>query len=444
MSDSLAGRMADLNRQERRRILRKLTPAQREALRYDWSFWGRPEQQEPPGDWTIWLMLSGRGFGKTRGGAETVRGWTKDYPRLHLVGRTAADVRDVMIEGESGILNISPPGAMPKYEPSKRRVTWPNGCIGDLFSADEPDQLRGPQCYRAWAEELASWKNPMAWDNLLLGTRLGTQPKIVAGTTPRPVALIKELLKREGADVVVTRGSTYDNEDNLAPKFFDDIVNLYKDTRIGRQEIYAELLTDTEGALWTWEMLEAARLDVNDPLPAMRKIVVAVDPSWGTKGDECGIIVAGLGFDKRGYVLDDRSLRAPPNDWGNVAWKAFDDWKANEMVVETAFGAETVRQTMKAVARDRGVRELPFTELRVSRGKLLRAEPVVALYEQGKVSHIGRMAGLEEQMTSWVPGEGDSPDRVDALVWALTQLMLVGSAVAPRAQGSARLRIGGR
>jgi predicted phage terminase large subunit-like protein len=386
---------------------------------YDWKLWARPSQLPPERDWRIWLLLAGRGFGKTRSGAEFVREEVRRGAgkRVALVAPTAADARDVMVEGESGLLAISPAKERPLYEPSKRRLTWPNGAIATLFSADEPERLRGPQFDLAWCDELAAWRYPMAWDMLMMGLRLGANPRVVATTTPKPVPLIRALLATP--DCVVTRGSTKDNADNLAPAFLKAILAQYEGTRLGRQEIEAELLEDVPGALWTRDAIERARVAA---LPALRRVVVAIDPAASSAegADETGIVVAGLGEDGHGYVLDDRSGRLRPHDWAARAIAAFHAHRADRIVAEVNNGGEMVEATLRMLDAS-----VPYKPVHASRGKMLRAEPVAALYEQGRVHHLGAFPALEDQMCVFAGAAGGaSPDRLDALVWALTELMV--------------------
>jgi phage terminase large subunit-like protein len=385
----------------------------------------RDNQLPPPGDWRTWLVLAGRGFGKTRTGAEWVQANVDRYARWHLVGPTASSVRDVMIEGESGILAVAR-DQRPKYEPSKLRLTWPNGSVASLFSADEPDRLRGPQCEAAWADEVAAWRHPEAWDMLQLGLRLGPDPKQIVTTTPRPVRVVRELLA--DPNTVTVRGSTYENRANLAPAFFSQIIKRYEGTRLGRQELYAELLDDVPGALWSRSMFGDYRAPQNlyhDGVlgPDMARVVVAIDPavSASETSDETGIIAAGLGNDGRGYVLADRSLRTSPDAWARRAVSAYHEFKADRIVAEANNGGEMVRLTIRTVDPN-----VPVTLVHASRGKYVRAEPVAALYEQGRVSHVEPFPDLEDQLCSYTPESGDSPDRLDALVWALTELMLTG------------------
>ena len=398
----------------------------REML-YNWAAWARPKQETPPGDWRVWLILAGRGFGKTRTGGEFIRQQVDAGRTRHvaLVGPTAADVRDTMIEGESGLLRIYPPEQRPKYEPSKRRITFHNGAVASAFSADEPDRLRGPNHDLAWADELASWRYPDAWDMLMFGLRIGQHPRAIVTTTPKPVAVLRNLLAIEDGSVVTTRGSTYENRNNLAASFLSEILARYEGTRLGRQELHAEILDDVEGALWSRAMVEEHRS--HEP-PALTRIVVAVDPaiSKGPGSAETGVVVAGVAEDGHGYILEDRTLRGSPNEWGLAAVSAYHLHQADRIVAEANQGGDMVRHTLRTVDPN-----VPVRLVHASRGKRTRAEPIAALYEQGRVHHVGYLADLEDQMCGWVPNEGASPDRVDALVWALTELMIDGARRAP-------------
>lgn len=422
-----------------RTALAGLTDDECEGLLHDWRFFARPEQTPPDGDWLNWLILAGRGFGKTRTGAE----WTREQVRagamrVGLIGPTASDARDVMVEGESGLLAVcwagdrthaGEPLGRPSYEPSKRRLTWSNGAVATLFSAEEPERLRGPQHEVIWADELAAWKYLReTWDMAQFGLRLGDRPRTCITTTPKPLPLVKEILK--DPRTVVTRGSTFDNASNLAPTFLQAIRQKYDGTRLGRQELNAEILDDVPGALWTRAMIDAAHVKV---APAFKRVVVAVDPS-GTAGaedtgDSIGIIVAGLGLDDIGYVLADRTCKLSPDGWGRAAVKAYHEFKADRIVAERNFGGAMVKHVIATVDRSAAYREVT-----ASRGKVARAEPVAALYEQGRVKHLGGHAALEDQMCALTGdgyiGEG-SPDRADALVWAISDLMLAPQAAAP-------------
>ena len=403
---------------QRQARIASLSDEELNILLHDWSFWARPNQLAPKGNWRHWLILAGRGWGKTRTGAQWVKSLVeeKKASRIALVGKTSADVRDVMIEGDSGILSISDSRSKPEYIPSKRKLVWPNGCQAFTYSADEPDQLRGPQFDAAWCDELAKWQYRMAWDNLLFGLRLGTNPRSCITTTPVPSAIIKELAK--DAQTYVTRGSTYDNKDNLARPFLEAIIKKYEGTRLGRQELFAEILDDNPGALWNTYQLDEARCAKP---PEFRRIVVAVDPAVSNNeaSDETGIIVAGLGEDDFGYVLEDLSGKYNPNEWAHKACYAFNKWSADKIVVEINQGGDLVEANIRTIDRN-----IPIKKIHANKGKYLRAEPISSLYEQNKVKHVGVFAELESQMCDFTPGSGKSPDRLDAMVYALTELMI--------------------
>ena len=390
--------------------------ARRGLDRYDWHSVARPTQLPPDGNWTTWLLLAGRGFGKTRTGAEYVRMQIENdnAHRVALIAPTAADTRDVMVEGESGLLNVCPPWNRPKYEPSKRRLTWPNGTIATLYSADEPERLRGPQHDLVWADELAAWRYPEAWDMSMLGLRLGT-PRAVVTTTPKPNKLIRSLINSD--TTTVTRGSTFDNRANLAPTFLEQILAKYEGTRLGRQELYAEVLTDKPGALWTRDLIDATHT-TDDP-PELDRIVIGIDPAVtsGEDSDETGIIVAGIDPNKHIHVLEDASMRSTPHEWARKVVHLFDQHAADRVVAETNNGGDLVETTLRTIRRN-----LPYRKVTATRGKRVRAEPIAALYEQHKVHHYNNLATLEDQMVSFTPDTLDSPDRLDALVWAITEL----------------------
>lgn len=424
----------------RRAFLNSLSQQDKADLFYRWPYWARPNQLEPLEVWTVWLVMAGRGFGKTRTGAEWVRSRVRSgrAKSVGIVAETAADARDVMIEGPAGILAVTPKEDRPLYEPSKRRLTWPNGAVGSIFSAEEPGQLRGPQHDTVWADELAKWKRARqeTWDNIEFGLRLGNDPRACVTTTPTPNQTLRMLL--DDPETVLTVGSTYENLDNLAKTFIDRVVRRYEGTRLGRQELHAELLLDTPGALWTLAMIDACRIAT---APDLKRVVVAIDPATtaGEDSDETGIVVAGLGRDGRGYVLDDRSLKATPMGWAQAAVSAYRAFRADRIVYESNQGGDMVRHTLESVDRS-----VPLKAVHASRGKQTRAEPVAALYEQRKVSHAGFFPKLEDQMTQWTPGE-KSPDSMDAMVWALTELMIPDVPVAgPALAGGHRPTLGGR
>lgn len=409
---------------ERQAWLAGLSIEQVASLRYNWQFWARPDQHAPAGEWRTWLILAGRGWGKSRTGSEWVRSRALGVPgcRIGLVGLTAADARDVMVEGESGILAVHAAHEKPLYEPSKRRLTWPNGSMATCYNASEPDQLRGPQHHYAWVDELAKFPDAQElWDQLAFGLRLGEHPQTVVTTTPRPLPIIKRLMA--DASTVTTRGKTSDNKANLAPGAVAALEERYAGTRLGRQELDGEIVDDVPGALWTRAMLDGTRVD---KAPEMARVVVAIDPS-GTagaddEGDAIGIVVAARGVDGRAYVLADRTCKLSPDGWARMAVTAYHQFSADRIVAERNFGGAMVASVVRQV--DRAV---PFKEVTASRGKSARAEPVAALYEQGRVSHVGGFADLEDEMVLFTVGGymGErSPNRVDALVWALTECML--------------------
>jgi len=421
---SPAQRLATLPTKDREAVIGSLSSQEKVALLYSWRTWARPSQIAPEWNWRVWLLLAGRGFGKTRCGAEFIRQEVQGNRAGHiaLIAPTAADARDTMIEGESGLLGIFPPNERPVYEPSKRRITFSNGALATTFSADEPDRLRGPNHDLAWCDELAAWRYPEAWDMLNFGLRIGKNPRVVATTTPRPTLLIKNLIGR--ADVHVTRGSTFDNAANLATAFLDEVTARYEGTRLGRQELHAEILDDVEGALWNRDMLDGNRVT---EVPYLKRIVVAIDPAISSNADsaETGIVAIGIDERDQGYVLEDRSIKGTPDEWARQAIALYHTIKADKIIAESNQGGDMVKHTLATVDKN-----VPIRLVHASRGKRTRAEPVAALYEQGKIHHVGAFNLLEDQLCSWVPGEGPSPDRLDALVWGATEL-LVGTQMPP-------------
>lgn len=428
--------------------LESLTDEEADELLHTWELWARPNQLEPDAvlpngeHWVTWLILAGRGFGKTRCGAETVIKWVREGTcrRIALVAEDSADARDVMVEGESGILACSPRDFKPQYFPSKRRLVWPNGAQASLFSAEDYDSLRGPQFDGAWCDELCKWRYAQeAWDNLQFGLRLGDHPKQIVTTTPRPIRLLKDIILR--SDTALTKGSTMENLANLAPPFRKAVVEKYEGTRTGRQELHAEILDDVPGALWSRAMIDAERIRPVDnvtpiSLPHFVRILVAVDPAkeLGEAAAETGIIVVGKTQEGHGYVLEDLSISGSPEEWGRIAVQAYDDWAADQVVYEANQGGEMVAAVLRQAAKqlkDDNLRTADFVPLKAvhaTRGKYVRAEPVSQLYEQKKVHHVGYFAELEDQMCEYTPdgSMGYSPDRMDALVWGITELM-VGS-----------------
>lgn len=393
-------------------------------LQTEWKFWARPAQVAPKWPWAQWLILGGRGFGKTRAGAEWVRGWAERDPtaRIALVGGTAADVRDVMIGGESGLIAISPKDRRPAWEVSKRRLVWPNGAQAFAYSAEEPDQLRGPQHHAAWCDELAKWSRAQeTWDNLKLGLRLGERPRAVVTTTPRPLPLLKALIADR--TTALTRGATRENL-HLPENFRAMIEERYGQTRLGRQELEGELIEDAEGSLWTRPLLERCRARA---APGLRRVVVGVDPpaGGGKTEDACGIVVCGLANDGRGYVLADRSVAgASPEGWARACASAASEFDADRLIAEVNNGGAMVESVLRSIDR-----AMPLKLVRAAHGKVARAEPVAALYEAGKIGHVGAFPALEDELCGLISGgayvgPGRSPDRADALVWAMTELML--------------------
>uniref|UniRef100_A0A6M3K171 Putative terminase n=1 Tax=viral metagenome TaxID=1070528 RepID=A0A6M3K171_9ZZZZ len=400
-------------------------------LYYDWyGVFARDKQKPPIGDWFIWFLLSGRGFGKTRTGAEWIRYRVENESARHiaLVAPTAADGRDVMVEGESGILAISPHWNYPNYEPSKRRLTWPNGAIAILYSAEEPARLNGPQHDTAWSDELGIWKyGRETWDMLQFGLRLGN-PKQIVTTTPkvRNLSLIKEI--RDAKKTIFITGTTFENKKNLSEEFFAHTVERYKGTRLGRQELNAELLEEVPGALWTRKLIENSRIS-KEQMPKLKRIVVGVDPQ-GKKEErkdlelednpkQTGIIVAGLGIDNQGYMLEDYTINGTPKLWGNEVIKAYDIWEANRVVGEVNYGGQMVEYVIKSIDPT-----ISYKDVRASRGKYIRAEPISSFSEQSKIHHVGVFPELEDEMCSYTPESTFSPNRLDAYVWAFTELMI--------------------
>lgn len=423
-----------------------MTNEQAYALLYDWGFWAREEQKMPAGAWwTIWLVLAGRGFGKTRVGAEAVRVWARKYRFVNLVAPTSDDARDIMVEGESGILACCPKDERPFYRISKSRLEWPNGNKSLIFTADEPERLRGKQHQKLWCDEIAAWRYQEAWDQAMFGLRLGPNPQAVATTTPKPIALIKELIadsKSETPSVVATAGTTYDNRPNLSPKFYSKVIRKYEGTRLGRQELKAEILDDNPRALWHRTNIDLFRVAI---APAdLHRVVVGLDPNVKNRDhaelnrvpdvlDEAGIVVCATGDAPPGwiappectmsggvhfYVLGDYSLDEGPNVWGNAAVKAYRDHAADRIIGEVNNGGDMVEATIRVVDQN-----VSYSSVTASRGKAIRAEPIAALYEQGRVHHVGFFPQLEDECCDFDPiTTTKSPNRMDALVWALTEL----------------------
>ena len=434
-------------------MLSSLSDVEKQRLLHDWKFWARPDQLPPKGieqpdgtlrDWFTWMIMAGRGWGKTRTGAEWVRQLAHDHPgcRIALIGETAADCRDVMIKGDSGLLSVDPTLSEDSWSPTNRCLTWPNGTKAWTYNATEPDQLRGPQHHFAWVDELAKYRYIQEiWDQLLFGLRLGTAPKVLVTTTPQPKKLIKKLYA--DPSTFVTRGATMDNAANLAASAVQQMYDRYANTRLGRQELEGEILGDIPGALWSPSMIEDYRITEDEVPEDLEKVYVAVDPAASSEegADEHGIVVVGLARDAdgyaRGYVLEDATCRGRPEDWAKAAVRMYRKWSADKIIAEKNNGGEMVETVIRTADRT-----VPIELVHASRGKVVRAEPISALYEQGRIHHAGRFDKLEDQMFSFSvdvvrsSSEG-SPDRVDALVWGLTKLF---DKLVARRKGSGPLR----
>ena len=404
--------------------LRRLTPEEAAEKYSDWRFWARDDQLPPLGDWRVWLILAGRGFGKTRAGAEWVRAFAEATPgaRIALVAASLHEARQVMVEGESGLLAVAPTWMRPDYESSLRRLTWPNGAVATLFSAAEPESLRGPEHGAAWCDEIAKWPlGEAAWDNLMLTMRIGEAPRIVATTTPRAVPLVRRL--KDEAGVLTTGGSTRANDLHLSEPWLAAMRGLYGGTRLGRQELDGELLEDVEGALWTRALVERCRVAA-DATAKPARVVIGVDPPATAKGDACGIVVAALLRDGRIAVVEDASVEnPPPHVWAQAVAAAAVRWGADRVVAESNMGGDMVENTLRQADLT-----LPVLPVHASAGKARRAEPVAIAYERGRVVHAGVFAALEDQLCGLqvgggYAGPGRSPDRADACVWALAALL---------------------
>lgn len=380
----------------------------------------RPTQREPEGDWNIWLILAGRGWGKTRTGAEDIAAYAMENPNriCGVVAPTGGDLRRVCFEGPSGLMKVIPPECILGYNKSSMEIKLWNGSVIQGYAAIEPDRLRGPQFHRLWADELAAWRYPETYDQMMFGLRLGKNPRLVITTTPRPTPLIMSLVKRADDDVHLTKGSTFENYENLAESAIQQLKEKYEGTRLGRQELYADILDDTEGALWTHSGIERDRIQKSD-MPLFQRIIVGVDPAVtnSENSDETGIVVCGIGQDGKYYVLEDASLKASPDTWARVAVESFFKHQADRIVAEVNNGGDLVERLIRTIDNT-----VPYTPVTASRGKIVRAEPIAALYEQRKVHHVGTLPELEDQMCSYTAGSKKSPDRLDALVWALTEL----------------------
>lgn len=433
-SSSLRSLLKQTSEKKLIEILGSFSDEEQQYFWYDWeNLWARDKQQIPNVDFGTWLIMSGRGFGKTRTGVETCRIWKDNYPIINIVGRTASDVRDIIIEGEGGVLRTAPPWDKPIYQPAKKRVTWPNGAQYRLFSAEEPDSLRGPQCYKAYCDEFAAWKYPRdAWENLQYGLRLGDNPQTIITTTPRPIKILKEIIKE--VDTFLTTGSSYENKGNVSDKWFDRVIGKYEGTSRGRQEIYAELLDEVEGALFARAMIE----HVKSP-PVITKTVLSIDPAVsskksakGAEPDETALCVTGLGSDGRAHVLHSESGIWTPKDWADRAFALFQSYDVDYIVAEVNNGGDLVEANLRN-QKPQEVGYFRYKGIHAYKGKVLRADPVIGLYEKGRVAHVGAHAKLEDEMTTWDPNvDTYSPNNLDAMVYGVTELL-----VKPQAEFSA-------
>lgn len=407
-----------MTNEQRNQILSSLTDQEKMFLLNSWELKARDKQLEPlEREWHTWLILAGRGWGKSLTGANMVRSYVESgrAMRIGLIAQTSADARDVMIDGKSGILAVSPDENRPLYEPSKRRLTWSNGAIATSFSAEEPESLRGYEFDFIWCDELAKWKYPeYTWDMMKFALRGGKNPRVIVTTTPKPIQLVKDLVK--DPHTYITTGSTFENV-ALPDAFIQHIKDKYEGTRLGKQELYAEILMDNQNALWKRADIENYRVI---KAPDLKRIVVAIDPSTtnNANSDETGIIVAGIDENDHAYILEDLSLKTSPQQWAKVAVSAYHKYKADKIIAEANQGGDMIEQVLKTVDEN-----IPFKKVHASRGKITRAEPIASKYEQGKVHHVGFFAELEDQLCEWEQGM-KSPDRLDALVWSLTELML--------------------
>jgi len=431
MTTLLQQRLAELKRLEALELKAravKAEAAQKELAKSRYRQNARPQQLPPEGDWRIWLILSGRGWGKTFTGAGWIIEKAMSQPGIEcaVVAPTFTDVRRTCVEGPSGIIKSLPSGALEQYNRSNGQITLTNGSKIHMVSADEPDRARGLNLSYAWLDEFAAWRYEETWTaGLAPALRIG-HPQTIITTTPRPTKLLREFMSRTDGSVVVTRGSTFDNAANLSQAALEELKSRYEGTRLGRQELYGELLLDTPGSLWRLSDIDETRVD---EAPELVRIVVAIDPAVtsGEESDETGIVVVGKGADGRGYVLADRSCRDTPSGWAHRAVQAFHDFNADRIVAEKNQGGDMVEQTIRSV-----LSTAPYKGITAKQGKRLRAEPIAALYEQGRISHVGSFDILEDQMTTWLPDSGLSPDRLDALVHGLTELGLAAGSSADR------------
>jgi len=404
------------------KYLKRLTSLNQKILlkHLSWCKTARPKQITPKGSWNTWLILAGRGWGKTRTGAQDIAfyGLTNPNSRIAIVTPTFGDGRDTCIEGVSGLLGCLDPDSIDNWNRSIGELTLKNGTIYKTFSSEQPDRLRGPQFHRAWCDELGSWKNPEAWDQLMFGLRLGVKPQVIITTTPKPTTLIKELVNNK--DSLVTRGSTFENQDNLAESAVKKLKEKYEGTRLGRQELFAEILEDVEGALWNRDMISKALLKSTEEVPTLVRTVVAIDPAvtQNKLSNETGIVVCAKGFDEKFYVIDDVSGKYTPDSWAKIAVETYYKYEADKIIAEVNNGGDLVERVIRTIDNN-----VSYGSVRATKGKYLRAEPISALYEQQRVKHIKPFQFLEDQMANYNPLTfAGSPDRLDALVWGLTEL----------------------
>ncbi|MBA4249099.1 MAG: ATP-binding protein [Candidatus Puniceispirillum sp.] len=398
----------------------------KKLTRFDWNRSGRQDQKPPHypklSAWDTWLILAGRGFGKTRAGAETIRYliFESGYKRIALIGQSIKEAQSVMVDGDSGLLNTCSPDQKPVFEKTHNRLRFKNGAIVELYGGNRPERLRGPQFDAVWIDEIAKFQNPeILYDQIRLCLRLGPSPKCIITTTPKPTDFIKKLV--DDPNIHVTRGSTFDNAENLSPQYIEHMKKTYEHTRLGAQELQAELLLNHEGALWNRDSINyGAPLDQH-----WKRIIIAIDPATTChdKSDETGIVVLGLHNDGIVYVLEDLSGKYSPHQWGEKVVKAYMSWKADRVVAEINKGGDLVERILKSIYSS-----IAFKPVRATRGKYTRAEPVAALYSQNKVKHVRHFELLEKQMCTYIPTQSKSPDRLDALVWGMTDLLLTQEA----------------
>ena len=422
--------LGNLPEDQRSFILESLTVPQMREMNERWYQWAHEGQNPDDSDWRIWMIMAGRGYGKTRAGAEWVSALARSDPSLcfALIGATVEDVRKVMIEGKSGLIAVARTGEAVGWNAGKGEVTFASGAVAHVYSAESFEKLRGPEHHYAWCDELAKWNHADdCWNNMMLGLRLGNTPRVLVTTTPRSIPLLHRLVAQDR--VVLRGGATRDNH-NLPPDFAATVEALYGGTRWGRQELEGHLLADFEGALWQRDLIEGCRVNAS---PELTRVVIGVDPPASAHGDACGIVVVGLGRDDKAYVLADHSVEhASPEQWARAVAVAADEWRADKVVAEANNGGDMVISTLRAADV-----AMPVKKVHASRGKAARAEPVSALYEHGKAFHVGAFPELEDQMCGLVigggyEGPGRSPDRADALVWAMTELMLGKAASVPK------------